>query len=63
METAEKDRLNKIIRKYEGENGFILSLKKQLRNNKYLQREDFAKKEIKVLSEKQYEAARSILED
>lgn len=63
METAEKDRLNKIIRKYEGENGFILSLKKQLRNNKYLQREDFGKKEIKVLSEKQYEAARSILED
>ena len=61
METAEKDRLNKIIRKYEGENGFILSLKKQLRNNKYLQREDFGKKEIKVLSEKQYEAARSIL--
>ena len=63
METAEKDRLNKIIRKYEGENGFILSLKKQLRNNKYLQREDFGKKEIKVLSEKQYEAARSTLED
>jgi hypothetical protein len=63
METVEKDRLNKIIRKYEGENGFILSLKKQLRNNKYLQREDFGKKEIKVLSEKQYEAARSILED
>ena len=63
METAEKDRLNKIIRKYEGENGFILSLKKQLRNNKYLQREDFGKKEIKVLSEKQYKAARSILED
>ena len=63
METAEKDRLNKIIRKYEGENGFILSLKKQLRNNKYLQREDFGKKEIKVLSEKQYEAASSILED
>jgi len=63
METAEKDRLNKIIRKYEGENGFILSLKKQLRNNKYLRREDFGKKEIKVLSEKQYEAARSILED
>ena len=63
METAEKDRLNKIIRKYEGENGFILSLKKHLRNNKYLQREDFGKKEIKVLSEKQYEAARSILED
>ena len=63
METAEKDRLNKIMRKYEGENGFILSLKKQLRNNKYLQREDFGKKEIKVLSEKQYEAARSILED
>ena len=63
METAEKDRLNKIIRKYEGENGFILSLKRQLRNNKYLQREEFGKKEIKVLSEKQYEAARSILED
>lgn len=63
METEEKDRLNKIIRKYEGENEFILSLKRQLRNNKYLQREDFGKKEIKVLSEKQYEAARSILED
>ena len=63
METEEKDRLNKIIRKYEGENGFILSLKRQLRNNKYLQREEFGKKEIKVLSEKQYEAARSILED
>lgn len=63
MNTEEKNNLNKIIRNYKGNNDFILSLKKHLRNNKYLKREKIGDKEIKILSEKQYEIAKSILDD
>jgi hypothetical protein len=57
MTIEEKNELNKKIRKYDGSNPFVLSLQKQLKTSKYLSKEDFNGKEIKVLSEKQYEAA------
>ena len=57
MTIEEKNELNKKIRKYDGSNPFVLSLQKQLKTSKYLTKEEFNGKEIKVLSEKQYEAA------
>ena len=57
MTIEEKIELNKQIRKYTGSNSFVVSLQKQLKTNKYLNKEEFNGKEIKVLSEKQYEAA------
>ena len=57
MTIEEKIDLNKKIRKYDGSNSFVISLQKQLKTNKYLSKEEFNGKEIKVLSEKQYEAA------
>lgn len=57
MTIEEKIELNKKIRKYDGSNSFVISLQKQLKTNKYLSKEEFNGKEIKVLSEKQYEAA------
>ena len=57
MTIEEKNELNKKIRKYDGSNSFVISLQKQLKINKYLTKEEFNGKEIKVLSEKQYEAA------
>jgi hypothetical protein len=57
MTIEEKIELNKKIRKYDGSNSFVISLQKQLKTNKYLTKEEFNGKEIKVLSEKQYEAA------
>jgi hypothetical protein len=57
MTIEEKIELNKKIRKYDGSNSFVVSLQKQLKTNKYLTKEEFNGKEIKVLSEKQYEAA------
>ena len=57
MTIEEKIELNKKIRKYGGSNSFVISLQKQLKTNKYLTKEEFNGKEIKVLSEKQYEAA------
>jgi hypothetical protein len=57
MTIEEKIDLNKQIRKYTGSNSFVVSLQKQLKTNKYLTKEEFNGKEIKVLSEKQYEAA------
>lgn len=62
MTLENKDKINKIIRKYDGDNTFVLSLQKQLKTNKYLQKESFGKKDIKVLSDKQYESAISILD-
>ncbi len=61
MEIKEKLQLNKTIRKYEGSNAFILSLKKNLAS-KYCKKEEFEGKQHKVLSEKQYLAAKSILD-
>ena len=57
MTIEEKIELNKKIRKYDGSNSFVISLQKQLKTNKYLTKEEFNGKEVKVLSEKQYEAA------
>ena len=61
MEIKEKLELNKSIRKYEGTNAFILSLKKNL-VSKYCKKEEFEGKQHKVLSENQYLAAKGILE-
>jgi hypothetical protein len=61
MDTEEKNNLNKIIRNYDGVDNFILSLRKQLKSSKYLKKEKLGKREIKVLSDKQYEVAKTIL--
>jgi predicted transcriptional regulator with HTH domain len=61
MEISEKVELNKKIRSYGGENSFVISLQKQLKTNKYLKKEEFGKKMVKVLSDRQYEAAISII--
>jgi hypothetical protein len=57
MTIEEKIELNKKIRKYDGSNQFVLSLQKQLKTSKYLTKEQHNGKDVKVLSEKQYEAA------
>lgn len=60
MTTEEKIELNKAIKKYEGDNSFMLSLKKSL-SSKYCKKESLGDKEYKVLSEKQYLAAKETL--
>jgi hypothetical protein len=60
MELSEKIELNKALRKYDGVNTFILSLKKNLAS-KYCKKESIDGKEYKVLSEKQYQAAKEAL--
>lgn len=62
MTIEEKIEINKRIRKYEGTNPFLLSLQKQLKTSKYVKKEEFGGKQVKVLSEKQYEAAMSSFE-
>ena len=57
MEITEKLELNKTIRKYEGTNAFLISLKKSIAS-KYCKKESVGNKEYKVLSNKQYEAAK-----
>ena len=57
MELEQKIELNKQIRKYTGSNTFVLSLQKQLKTNKYLSKVEHNGKEVKILSDKQYEAA------
>lgn len=61
MDTLEKIKLNKDIKDYVGTNTFILSLKKQLSTTK-LRESVEGKRPVKVLSEKQYDAAKRILE-
>jgi hypothetical protein len=61
MEITEKIEINKKIRKYSGTNTFLLSLQKQLKTNKNLEKVEVGKKMIKVLSDKQYEVTKSIL--
>jgi hypothetical protein len=61
MEIQEKLELNKKIRVYDGPNSFILSLQKQLKTSKYLQKVEVGKKTLKILSDKQYESAKTIL--
>lgn len=60
MTIEEKIELNKAIKKYEGDNSFMLSLKKSLAS-KYCKKESLGSKEYKVLSEKQYLAAKDTL--
>ena len=57
MELNEKLELNKKIRKYEGENSFLISLKKNLAS-KWCQKIEVDGKTHKVLSDKQYEVAK-----
>ena len=59
MTIEEKIELNKQIRKYEGHNSFILSLQKQLKTNKQLAKEEHNGRAVKVLSERQYSAAKN----
>jgi hypothetical protein len=61
MEISEKIEINKKIRKYSGTNSFLLSLQKQLKTNKNLEKVEVGKKLVKVLSDKQYEVSKSIL--
>jgi hypothetical protein len=61
MELNEKIELNKQIRSYKGDNSFILSLQKQLKTSKYLEKVEVNGKMIKILSDKQYEAAKGAL--
>jgi hypothetical protein len=60
MKIEEKIELNKLIKSYEGQNSFLVSLKKSLAS-KYCQKEELNGKQYKVLSEKQYLAAKDIL--
>lgn len=62
MTIEEKIEMNKLIRKYEGNNSFVLSLQKTLKTSKYLSKEEHNGKPVKALSEKQYEAAKSSME-
>jgi hypothetical protein len=57
MELEQKIELNKQIRKYTGSNTFVLSLQKQLKTNKYLSKVEWKGREVKILSDKQYQAA------
>jgi len=61
MELSEKIELNKQLRSYKGDNSFVLSLQKQLKTSKYLDKVEFSGRIVKVLSDKQYEAAKSAL--
>ena len=59
MELNEKLELNKQIRQYKGDNSFVLSLQKQLKTNKFLEKVEVGGRMIKILSEKQYQAAKT----
>ena len=63
MEINEKVGLNKQIKSYDGANSFLLSLQKQLKTNTKLNKEDFKGRKVKVLSDKQYSVAESLLND
>jgi hypothetical protein len=62
MSIEEKIELNKKIRQYDGGNSFILSLQKQLKTNTKLIKEDFNGRPTKVLSDRQYDVAKSLLQ-
>jgi hypothetical protein len=61
METSEKIEINKKLRSYDGDNSFVLSLQKQLKTSRYLNKIEVNGRSIKVLSDKQYEAAKTAL--
>jgi hypothetical protein len=62
MDIKEKLELNKSIRKYEGSNGFLLSLQKTLKAGKFVEKVDYDGKTVKLLTDKQYEAAKVSLD-
>lgn len=62
MNIEDKIQLNKKIRNYSGTNSFVISLQKQLKTSKYLQKVEHGGKMIKVLSDKQYEVALNYLD-
>jgi hypothetical protein len=62
MDIQEKMELNKRIRKYEGTNGFIISLQKTLKTGKFVERVEYDGKTVKLLTEKQYEAVKGSLD-
>jgi len=60
MDMEEKIELKKKIRKYTGVNSFLLSLQKQLKSPK-ANKVEVDGKQLKVLSDKQYEVAKGLL--
>ena len=62
MNIEEKIEVNKMIKKYEGINSFLLSLQKQLKTNKNLAKEEFNGKRVKILSDRQYEVAKKLID-
>ncbi len=60
MTTDEKLTLNKLIRKYDSTNTYIISLQKALKSN-YIHKVEYNGKSVKLLTDKQYEIAKSIL--
>lgn len=64
MQTEDKIKLNKLIRSYNGDNPFVLSLQKQLnKSSKYLTKVEHNGRMIKILSDKQYSAANKIISE
>lgn len=61
MDISEKIELNKQLRSYKGDNSFVLSLQRQLKTSKYLEKIEVDGKFVKVLTDKQYLAAKSAL--
>jgi hypothetical protein len=59
MELNEKIELNKQIRQYKGDNSFVLSLQKQLKTNKFLEKVEVGGRQVKILCEKQYQVAKT----
>ena len=59
MEISEKLELNKKIRKYEGDNSFLISLKKNL-SSKWCSKIEVNNKSYKILSDRQYEVAKDL---
>lgn len=57
MSLEEKLEINKLLRKYEGKNNFLVSLKKSL-SGKWCEKVEVGGKKYKILSDKQYEAAK-----
>ncbi len=61
LQNEDRISLNKLIRNYKGDNPFILSLQKQLKSGKYLNRIEHNGRTFKILSDKQYSAAIGII--
>lgn len=62
MNIQEKLELNKLIKVYNGNNSFMLSLQKQLKTSKFIQKIEYNGKMVKILSDKQYEVAINYLD-